>query len=82
MGEALPPSTAHLLPVVERGGAGCYPGLSLRDVDPLCLGVWLQRLQALRGVFEVPFGLPQTPEDGQRIALGQVMAQVKQGRDA
>jgi hypothetical protein len=68
--------------VVERGGAGCYPGLALLDVDTLCLGVLLRRLQALLGMFEVPFGVPQTPEDGQRIALGQVMAQVKQVRDA
>ena len=68
--EALPPGTAHPLPVVERGGAGCYPGLSLLDVDTLCLGVLLQRLQALLGVFEVPFGLPHPTEDGQRIALG------------
>ena len=71
MGETLPPGTAHPLPVVKRGGAGCYPGLSLRDVDTLCLGVLLQRFQALLGMFEVPFGLPQTTEDGQRIALDQ-----------
>jgi hypothetical protein len=58
MGEALPPGTAHPLPVVERGGADCDPGLYLLDVDTLCLGVLLQRLQALLGLFEVPCGLP------------------------
>ena len=58
------------MPVVERGGAGCYPGLSLLDVATLCLGVLLPRLQALLGVFEVSFGLPQPTEDGRRIALG------------
>jgi hypothetical protein len=44
--------------------------LYLLDGDTLCLGVLLQRLQAVLGLFEVLFGLPQTPEDGQRIALG------------
>ena len=74
--EVLTPGTAHRLPVMDRGGADRYLGLCLRDVDTLEL--FLHRLQALLGVFEVPFGLPQTTKDGQRIALGQIMAQVKQ----
>src|SRR5215471_21223766 len=82
VGEVLPPGTAHLLPVMDRGGAARYLGLCLRDLATVYLGFFLYRLQALLGMFEVPFGLPQTPEDGQRIALGQVMAQVKQVRDA
>src|SRR5919109_5046715 len=82
IGEALPPGVADTLPVCHRGCAGCYPGLSLYDVGRVCLGVLMQRLQALLGVFEIPFGVPQTTEDGQRIALGQVMAQVKHVRDA
>ena len=36
----------------------------------------------LLGLFESPFGLPQSTEDGQRIPLGQVMTEVKQIRDA
>src|SRR5438477_12569431 len=82
IGEALPPGTANTLPVMHRGCAGCYPGLCLCDLDTVSLGVLLQYPQALLGLFKVPFGLPQATEDGQRIALGQVMAQVKQVRDA
>src|SRR5215813_8912260 len=82
IGAALPPRTAHSLPRVERGGASCYPGLALLDVDTLCRGVLLPRLQALRGVCEGPFGVPQPTEDGQRIARGPVMAQMTQVRDA
>jgi hypothetical protein len=29
IGQVLPPSTSHLLPVLDRGGTGCYPGLGL-----------------------------------------------------
>jgi hypothetical protein len=36
----------------------------------------------LLGLFQLPFGLPQSTEDGQRIPLGQVMTQVKHIRDA
>ena len=67
---------------VDRGGAGGDLGLSLYDVGMLCLGVFLYRLQALLGLFQLPFGLAQTTEDGQRIALGQVMTQVKHIWDA
>jgi hypothetical protein len=81
-GPVLPPGTAHLLPGINRGGTDRYPGLELRAVATLCLGVWLPRLQAWRGVFEVPFGVPQPTEDGQRLALSPVMAQGKQVREA
>src|SRR5574341_1382243 len=81
IGQALPPATAHLLPVMERGGTGRYLALCLCDLDTVYLGVLLQRLQALLGVFEVPFGLAQTTEDGKRIPLAQAMAQVKSVRD-
>ena len=58
------------------------PGPVLVRLGHGSLGVLLQHPQALLGLFKAPFGLPQATEDGQRIALGQVMAQVKQVRDA
>ena len=81
-GEVLPPGAANPLPVRHRGGAGGYPALCLCDVDTVSLVILLHRLQVLSGLLEVPFGLAQTTEDAKRIPLGQVMAQVKQIRDA
>ena len=77
IGQVLPPSTAHLLPVMDRGGTGCYPALGLCDLNRGCLRVLLSFLQALLGLFEIPFGLAQPTEDAKRIPLGQVMTQVK-----
>src|SRR5688572_17335361 len=37
IGETLPPDTTHTLPVIHRGGAGCYPGLGLGDLGRVCL---------------------------------------------
>ena len=65
IGQALPPATAHLLPVMERGGTGRYPALGLCDLAPVYLDLLLQCLQVLLGSFEAPFGLAQTTEDGQ-----------------
>ena len=81
IGQVLAPGTAHLLPVIDRGGTGYYPGLSLGDLGRSCLVILRQFLQALLGLFQVPFGLAQSTEDAKRIPLGQVMTQVKQVRD-
>jgi hypothetical protein len=75
--QVLPPGTAHLLPVMDRGGTGCYPALGLGDLGRVCLDVLLSFLEALLGLFQLPFGVPQTTKDAQRIALGQIMAHVK-----
>ena len=77
IGQVLPPGTAHLLPVIDRGGPGRYPGLGLGDLGRVCLDDLLSFLQALLGVFELPFGLAQPTEEAKRIPLGQVMTQVK-----
>jgi hypothetical protein len=60
LGEALPPGTAHLLPVLDRGRTGCSPGLCLGDLGRVCLGTFWPFLQVLLGLLEVPFGLLQT----------------------
>src|SRR5262249_21003749 len=41
LGQVLPPDTAHPLPVIDRGGTGCYLGLCLCDLGTVCLGVLL-----------------------------------------
>ena len=64
----LPPGTAHLLPVMDRGCQDHYPALGLGDLGRICLDAFLQFLQALPGS-KVPFGLSQTPEDAKRIYL-------------
>src|SRR5688572_15793107 len=74
----LPPGPAHLLTVMDRGGTGRYPSLALGDLSRVCLGVLLQCLQVLLGLFQVSFSLAQSTENGQRISLGQVMTQMKQ----
>ena len=40
IGEALPPGTAHLLPVIDRGCTGCYLGLCLCDLGRVSLGTF------------------------------------------
>jgi hypothetical protein len=64
IGQVLPPGTAHRLPVMGRGSTGSYPDLGLGDLGRLCLAILLQFLQTLLGLFQLPLGLPQTPEDG------------------
>ena len=77
----LPPGAAHTLPVLHRARAVFHRGLCLLDLGTVWLG-GLQRLQALLGLLKGLLGLPQTTEDGKRIPLGQIMAQVKHIRDA
>ena len=47
IGEVLPPGTAHLLPVMDRGCQDHYPALGLGDLGRICLDAFLQFLQAL-----------------------------------
>jgi hypothetical protein len=81
MGQVLPPGTAHLVPVLDRGGPGCSPSLGLGDLGRLCRDMLLPFLQARLGVCHLPLGVPQTTEDAQRIPLGQVMAQMNHIRE-
>lgn len=82
IGQTLTPGTAHLLPVIDRGGTGCHSSLGLCDLGRVCLSTFWQFLQALLGLLEVSFGLAQMTEDAKRLPLGRIMAQVKQIRDA
>src|SRR5688500_8106150 len=77
----LPPGAANTLPVFHQGLTRLYGGLCLLSL----LTLWwagLQGLEALLGLLKSLVGLPHTTQDGQCISLGQVMAQVKQIRDA
>ena len=57
IGQVLAPVTTHLLPMMDRGGAGRYPSLALGDLSRICLGILLPFLQVLLGVFQVSFSL-------------------------
>src|SRR5262245_20890466 len=72
---------ANGLPALHLGLSDLYRGLCL----PSLVTAWMGRLQccqALPSLSQGLLGLPQTTEDGERIALGKLMAEVKQIRDA
>src|SRR5688572_17347420 len=77
----LSPGAANTLPMFHRGLTRLDGGLCLLSL----LTVWragLKGLETLLGLLKSLVGLPQTTKDNQGIPLGQVMAQVKQIRDA
>ena len=64
----LPIGAVHILPTLPLG---------LLELDTAGLGRFKRR-QTLPRLSEGLLGLSQITEDGQRIALGQIMAEVKQ----
>jgi hypothetical protein len=81
VGKGLPPGAAHTLPVFHRGLASLSRGLCLLALVTVWWGD-LQHLQTLPCLLKGLLGLPQTTKDGQRIPLGQIMAQVTPIRNA
>src|SRR5499427_6534236 len=81
VGKMLLPGAVHTLPMAHRELTVCHQGLCLLDLGTVCLGV-VQRLQALLNLCKDLRGLPQTTENGKRIALSEVMAQMEQIRNA
>ena len=57
IGQMLPPALAHLLPVMDRGGAGGDPGLILGDLGRVCLDAVLRVVQVPLGSFRAPVWL-------------------------
>src|SRR6266446_10125301 len=77
----VPIGAANVLPVLHLGRACLRQDLGRLDLDIVCMGC-LNRRQVLPRLSQCLLGLSQTTEDNQRVALGELMAEVKQIRNA